>query len=271
MAKNFKMEKINIFKKIYRKIIYKLSKKFFSSEISLKQQNKNFENINLNRQEGLEKLNIVLNKLFNEEYNEKNGMFSEHLILLSSFSINSKTLIKNILEIGTFDGRTALILSELFKEANILTVDLDENSEFKSIYNRSLNFEKFCQKRDSIISKNKKIKFLPINSVQLINSDNTFDLIWIDGAHGYPVVTVDIINSLRMINEEGWIFIDDVWQRVDSEDNYYKSTASYETIKTLKDSNLISNFNLIPKRLGHDFNLSWEKKFIGLFQKNTKL
>ena len=78
MAKNFKMEKINIFKKIYRKIIYKLSKKFFSSEISLKQQNKNFENINLNRQEGLEKLNIVLNKLFNEEYNEKNGMFSEH-------------------------------------------------------------------------------------------------------------------------------------------------------------------------------------------------
>ena len=65
------MEKINIFKKIYRKIIYKLSKKFFSSEISLKQQNKNFENINLNRQEGLEKLNIVLNKLFNEEYNEK--------------------------------------------------------------------------------------------------------------------------------------------------------------------------------------------------------
>ena len=89
--------------------------------------------------------------------------------------------------------------------------------------------------------------------------------------HGYPVVTVDIINSLRMINEEGWIFIDDVWQRVDSEDNYYKSTASYETIKTLKDSNLISNFNLIPKRLGHDFNLSWEKKFIGLFQKNTKL
>ena len=66
VAKNFKMEKINIFKKIYRKIIYKLSKKFFSSEISLKQQNKNFENINLNRQEGLEKLNIVLNKLFNE-------------------------------------------------------------------------------------------------------------------------------------------------------------------------------------------------------------
>ena len=59
MAKNFKMEKINIFKKIYRKIIYKLSKKFFSSEISLKQQNKNFENINLNRQEWLEKLNIV--------------------------------------------------------------------------------------------------------------------------------------------------------------------------------------------------------------------
>ena len=103
-----------------------------------------------------------------------------------------------------------------------------------------------------------------INSVQLINSDNTFDLIWIDlnmrsGNCGYN-------KFFRMINEEGWIFID-VWQRVDSEDN---SEAQLHEKLNFKDSNLISNFNLIPKRLGHDFNLSWEK-FIGLFQKNTKL
>ena len=25
-----------------------------------------------------------------------------------------------------------------------------------------------------------------------------FDLIWVDGAHGYPVVTTDIINALRL-------------------------------------------------------------------------
>ena len=271
MVKNFKVKKINIFKKIYRKLIFKVSEIFFSSEISLKLQNKNFENLNLSRQEGLDKLNLVLKKLFNEEYDEKNGMLSEHLVLLSAFSINTKNLIKNILEIGTFDGRTALILSELFKEAKIVTVDLDENSEFKSIYNRSLDSEKFCQKRDSIISKNKNINFFPMNSVQLLNLNNEFDLIWIDGAHGYPVVTIDIINSLRMINREGWILIDDVWKKVDSEDSYYKSTASYETIKVLENSNLISNFNLIPKRLGHNFNSNWEKKFIGLFQKNTKL
>ena len=86
-------------------------------------------------------------------------MFSEHLILLSSFSINSKTLIKNILEIGTFDGRTALILSELFREANILTVDLDENSEFKSIYNRSLNSENFAKKEIQSFQRIKKSNF----------------------------------------------------------------------------------------------------------------
>ena len=77
-------------------------------------------------------------------------------------------MIKNILEIGTFDGRTALILSELFREANILTVDLDENSEFKSIYNRSINSEKFCKKRDSIISKNKKPRISDMRKFKIL-------------------------------------------------------------------------------------------------------
>ena len=38
-----------------------------------------------------------------------------------------------------------------------------------------------------------------MNSLELTNSKNSYDMIWIDGAHGYPYVTIDIINSLRLL------------------------------------------------------------------------
>ena len=34
----------------------------------------------------------------------------------------------------------------------------------------------------------KNIKFEELNSLNLINYKEKFDLIWIDGAHGYPVL-----------------------------------------------------------------------------------
>ena len=48
-------------------------------------------------------------------------------------------------------------------------------------------------------------------SLNLINSNEKYDLIWIDGAHGYPTVTIDIINSLKLINNDGLIICDDVY------------------------------------------------------------
>ena len=38
-----------------------------------------------------------------------------------------------------------------------------------------------------------------------------YDLIWIDGAHGYPIITIDIVNSLRIINPKGIILCDDIY------------------------------------------------------------
>ena len=38
-----------------------------------------------------------------------------------------------------------------------------------------------------------------------------YDLIWIDGAHGYPFITADIINSLKILNHSGIILCDDIF------------------------------------------------------------
>ena len=48
------------------------------------------------------------------------------------------------------------------------------------------------------------------SSVNLINFEETFDLIWIDGAHFDPVVTMDLINSLNLLSDKGLILCDDI-------------------------------------------------------------
>ena len=53
-----------------------------------------------------------------------------------------------------------------------------------------------------------------MNSVKLIGEKDKFDLIWVDGAHGNPIVTIDIINSLNILNAEGLIMCDDVWKLI---------------------------------------------------------
>ena len=48
-----------------------------------------------------------------EKYNELEGMYSEHLIIFAALA-KSNNQIRNILEIGTHNGKTACILARLF-------------------------------------------------------------------------------------------------------------------------------------------------------------
>ena len=67
------------------------------------------------------------------------------------------------------------------------------------------------KKRNQLLSRSKLISFIEMNSMNLCNfEEDTYDLIWIDGAHGYPVVACDIINSYRLLDNNGIAMIDDV-------------------------------------------------------------
>ena len=80
--------------------------------------------------------------------------------------------------------------------------------------------------------------------------DEKFDLIWIDGAHGYPVVAMDLINSFRLANKGAFILIDDIWKSVDISDGMYKSVAGFECLDALVSAQLIPKYFLVNKRLG---------------------
>ena len=102
----------------------------------------------------------------------------------------------------------------------------------------------------------------------MVNEKKKFDLIWIDGAHGSPVVVIDIINSLRLSNLNSWIFCDDVYVKtLKKQDSNYFSNASFETLNVLREEKLIE-FDLFFKRVKNIYNYyPKEKKFIALIKK----
>ena len=198
-------------------------------------------------------------------------MYSEHLILLASISISDPS-IKRILEIGTFDGQSAYILSRLFPSSQIVTLDLPISSEvFNKTYNRESETAEFVAKRDANLARAKNIEFREVNSLTLTNYSEKFDLIWIDGAHGYPTVAMDVVNSLRLSSSGSYVLIDDIWLRVSESDKIYQSIGGYESLTAIKEAGLIADFTLINKRLSGQFNFPSVKKYIGVFIKPESL
>lgn len=229
------------------------------------EQNLLFSKHSLDRSKGL----TLYNDLKNNFNFISNPMSSEHNIMFCSLKYYNSS-IKNILEIGTYDGINAFLLSEIFPNSLIDTYDLPDNSiEFSSIYNRSdiSYLEKFIIDRNKILFKKKNIVFNQSNSMNLTFVNNKkYDLIWIDGAHSYPVIPIDIMNSLRLINKNGIILCDDIILKSNNY-NQYSSKASIETLSILKKAGII-DYTLFYKRLSVDHNsIPNNRKFVAYITK----
>ena len=252
-------------KKILNKLNYYFSYKKYNQNFFEEEQNKIYEHFGLNRQEGIKKL--ISTKRDLDFKLRDSDMSSEHEVIFSSLSLSKNKSFSDILEIGTFDGFNSLLLSNLFRNSNIDTIDLSEtDDDFVNFYNRKDNINKFVQDRNIILSKNKNINFISINSLKLLNYKKKYDLIWIDGAHGYPVVCIDIINSLHILKENGLILCDDVCLKLNqsNSDIMYSSIATYETLNELKKQDLI-DFRLIYKRLSPEHNcVENTRKFVAI-------
>ena len=241
--------------KIFKKIIFLYKKANYNFKAFELEQNKRFVKSKLDRVEGLKKLNKIKD---NYKFLERE-MSSEHEVLFSSISLATEIKIKNILEIGTFDGANAFLLSKLFPDSKIETIDLKSSEiDFASTYERNNNVEKFTNLRDSLISKIENIEFKELNSVRLTFSQKKYDLIWIDGAHGYPVCCIDIINSVKLLNKNGCIMVDDILIENDENDKMYDSIAGFETLKQLEKNNIIK-LDFFYKRLDAGSNADAKK------------
>ena len=233
----------------------------------LDEQNIAFLNLGLDRDKGLRKLNSILEDIYDVSYSEKRGMWSEHLLVFAAIATSDR-VVSNILEIGTFNGETARILSALFPSSQILTIDLPFFEIKKTkMYEYETKNSQLIFKRNENLKLLPSVKFLEKNSLTLMNTATGFDLIWIDGDHSYPVAAIDIANAVRMLNPNGVGICDDVYLVAKEGQMDGRSKASIETLKSLNSAGLIS-YNLVRKRIGGYFNFpAFNKKYLGIFKK----
>ena len=150
--------------------------------------------------------NVIYDKFQSANYNEK--WFCNNLNYLSVNFKNIKN-IKNILEIGSYEGRSAIFFLKNFSGSNITCVDTWSGSdEHKDINFRLIekNFDlntSFYQ-LNNILMKNK------MTSNEFFKKNyNYFDLIFIDGDHSTDQIEIDLINSWNVLKKGGFLVIDD--------------------------------------------------------------
>ena len=253
---------IRRFKLIYNYFRYEIK---YSEKEYIKRQEKKFKSLNLDRKNG-ERLFLSLKKKYSFLSSPMN---SEHSILLCSLSLTKRSFM-NILEIGTYDATNSFLLSELFHNSKVDTYDLKHtNKTFVSTYHRKdkKKLKDFIKKRNTLLKKKKNIKFYELNSLNLsLKTSKKYDLIWVDGSHENPYVSVDLANSLRLINQNGVIMCDDIIFHADSYDQYY-SKDSLIALNSFKEAG-ISDYNLIYKRITKKDNaIPHTRKYVAFIKK----
>lgn len=233
--------------------------KFFDT-VLLRRQNQVFKSMNFSREKALDKLNIILKPLFGVIYNETKGMWSEHLLILSAISLDETKRVHKILEIGTFRGETTLILSKLFSNAMITTIDLpDYILSRNGVYSYEFSNQKYIRTRNENL-RQANASFLAMNSLELISFNDSFDLVWLDGDHNFPTVISDFLNALRLSLPNTLIICDDVIKR-----KFIQKNTSSLLHKLLIDfqNNGIIEFRLVPKRIG-TYNSIFRPKYLAI-------
>jgi len=215
------------------------------------EQSAHYSRLGLNRGVGMEAISNALYAAGLGTFSEDDDMFSEHLVLLGALSRGAGEP-KEILEVGTYDGRTALILSHLFPSATITTIDLPPNDPVYGASYEVARSKEFVTRRNEYLGRNQRVKFVEINSLGLTRKQETraYDLIWVDGDHDFPTVGIDLANAVRLLRPGGYLLCDDVVTAKPSRSTTYLSDAAHRTLTALWRADLIEQPTYIYKRLG---------------------
>ena len=188
-----------------------------------------------------ENINYLKNKKITHDY------FSPHTY--NFISVIKDKSIKNLLEIGSFEGNSSMFFARYLKNTKIYCVDnwvgTEEynNLNFQTLEN---NFDENLREFDNIIKKKcTSDKFFLENNL-------TFDLIYIDGYHKAEQVLKDFKNAWKVLNKDGILIFDDfIWKFFDKiEDNpCYVINAYLKELKKRFKILKVSNSQLFIQKL----------------------
>jgi len=116
------------------------------------------------------------------------------------------------LEIGSYEGLSALNILYNYENSKVTTIDLWEKSNINS-ESINVNFKEVEDKFDKNLTgyKYNKIKKDSVTAMREILKENLFfDIIYIDGSHNGEDILCDGIESYKLLSTGGIIIFDDV-------------------------------------------------------------
>ena len=145
------------------------------------------------------------------------GDWLTHKVPLIMNHFNNKNDIIEILEIGSWEGRSACFFLKYFKNSILTCVDAWEGSpenfvdDMPDFNNVEINFDKNIFEFQNRVTKNK------ISSKMFFEANKKkFDLIYIDGSHYYDDVLNDVRKGFEALKKNSYMLLDDYdW-------NFYK-------------------------------------------------
>jgi SAM-dependent methyltransferase len=130
-------------------------------------------------------------------------------IFINYFEKNKdlKKKIINILEIGSYEGRSSIFFLKYFIDSKLTCVDTWEGSDEHDKKNMHFIEQNFNLNTKDFSNRAIKIKN---NSNEFFNKNNNFfDLIYIDGSHDFTQVMKDSINADKYLKKNGYLLFDD--------------------------------------------------------------
>jgi len=115
------------------------------------------------------------------------------------------------LEIGSYEGCSAIYIANKFKESKIFCVDIWER--VKEEYGDGINFNNIEKNFDHNSKNYSNIyKYKDYSDNFFLLNKKTFDVIYIDGHHLAEQVYKDAVNSWKFLNSNGLLIFDDyIW------------------------------------------------------------
>ena len=186
---------------------------------------------------------LLLTKKISEDYFSSNSFYFYYFLkkLKKDFSY---------LEIGSFEGSSALFVSNKFEFSKVYCVDCWIKTEE---YSERLNFTNVEDNFDSNIKYNKNITKIKKTSDDFFKDNEiTFYVIYIDGYHYGPQVYTDCVNALKKLKKNGFLICDDfIWrfyEKIDENPCYAISKFLRENKNVLKVKK-VSNSQIFLKKV----------------------
>ena len=183
---------------------------------------------------------ILLKKKINDlkkiKYgNFTNSWFDDNIDYLIIYFLEEKDKIREMLEIGSFEGNSTLFFLNFFSNSNIKCVDIWEDQ--KNNYGET-NFQSIEKKFNDNISNylHRLEKYKLPSNIFFKNEKklNYFDLIFIDGSHYHKHVYADAINAFKSCKISGYILFDDYLFKYKTKNNSHPIFAINKFLKKYK-------------------------------------